>query len=79
MRTIAASMPPNYIHPCPYIGYYPIENLSIDVPDVGFQFLFGKYRATNLFSDDVDDLMFKSITKAEFVDVRVRQKKRNKG
>lgn len=72
---IVGTMPPNYIHPCPYIGFYPIANLSIDVPDIGFQFLLGKYRTTNLFTDDEDDLIFKSITKAEFVDVQVRKRK----
>lgn len=74
----AATIPPNYIHPCPYDGFFLFENLTMDVPDIGFQFLFGKYRTTALFFDDTDDMIFKSITKAEFVDVPVR-KRRPKG
>lgn len=74
----AATVPPKYIHPCPYVGYLLIENVTMDVPDLGFQFLLGKYRTTNLFSDTIDDFIFKSITKAEFIDVPVR-KRRPKG
>lgn len=72
---LTKTIPAGYIHPCPYYGYYRFENLSIDVPQVGLQFLSGNYKTTNVFYDNIDDLIFKSITKAKFLDVRMGNRK----
>lgn len=74
-RAIIRTFPAEHLHSCPYFGYYALSNVTIDVPQVGFQFRTGNYRTTLVFFDSRDELIFKSITRAEFMDIRLKKNK----
>lgn len=74
---VEASIPASYIHACPYYGYHSLNNVTIEVNQIAMQFLSGKYRTTIIVFDNKDDLIFKTVTKAEFADVRPKKRKTN--
>lgn len=75
MAAISRTFPAEYLHPCPYFGYYVLRNITVEVPKVALQFLAGNYRTTALFFDNQDEMIFKLITKAEFIEVRSGKRK----
>jgi Protein of unknown function (DUF1091) len=60
------SVPNNYVHPCPYFGYYNFSNVTFDFNSLISSFLTGTYRATTRNYDDEDDNIFTVIYELEY-------------
>lgn len=67
------TVPKEYIHPCPYFGYYVATNLTPSTNAMALQFLSGKYQVTARFYDDIDDNIFTFKAYTDFQENRSRK------
>jgi Protein of unknown function (DUF1091) len=67
------SLPPGFVHPCPYSGELKLNNISMNLVPQSMQFLTGTYKANIRYFDDKDDNIITVIPIIEVKDVREKQ------
>jgi Protein of unknown function (DUF1091) len=67
------SLPPGFVHPCPYSGEFKLNNISLNLVPESMQFLTGTYKSIMRYFDDKDDNIITVIAIVELKDVRGKQ------
>jgi Protein of unknown function (DUF1091) len=66
------SLPPGFVHPCPYFGEVKLNNISVNAAPQSIQFLTGIYKCKTRFFDDKDDNIITALHEIELKDVKER-------
>jgi Protein of unknown function (DUF1091) len=69
---LAKSLPPGFLHSCPYFGEFKLNNMSLNEVPQTMQFLTGTYRSIARIYDSKDDNIITSMHLIEAKDVRAK-------